>query len=161
MLFHSGCLLLPIWVSPTLIQLVKLTHVVTANDGHDTSVTTAGAWARDFLTPLLTNSNFLNNTLVLLSRSSVMYLKCSLLTFGKLLTKLRVILAITKYSRSSLVMQYQQVLRALPTQIHTLITLKWQPWRITGVWAIWDWMTPALLHFSSWGLLNDIRYLQI
>jgi hypothetical protein len=30
----------------------------TANDGHDTSVTTAGKWARNWLTPLLSNSNF-------------------------------------------------------------------------------------------------------
>jgi hypothetical protein len=38
-----------------------------ANDGHDTSVTVAGAWARSFLTPLLSNSNFMRNTLVLLT----------------------------------------------------------------------------------------------
>jgi hypothetical protein len=42
---------------------------VVANDGHDTSVTTAGAWARSFLTPLLSNSNFMQRTLVLLSKS--------------------------------------------------------------------------------------------
>lgn len=28
------------------------------NDGHDTSVTTAGKWARNWLTPLLSNPNF-------------------------------------------------------------------------------------------------------
>ncbi|MCJ1470779.1 hypothetical protein MMC07_009426 [Pseudocyphellaria aurata] len=37
------------------------------NDGHDTSVTTAGTWSRNFLTPLLTNPNFASNTLVLLT----------------------------------------------------------------------------------------------
>ncbi|KAF8851502.1 phosphoesterase-domain-containing protein [Acephala macrosclerotiorum] len=37
------------------------------NDGHDTSVTTAGIWARSFLTPLLSNSNFMQNTLILLT----------------------------------------------------------------------------------------------
>ncbi|RDW60714.1 acid phosphatase phoa-2 [Coleophoma cylindrospora] len=37
------------------------------NDGHDTSVTTAAAWANSFLTPLLSDSNFMNNTLVLLT----------------------------------------------------------------------------------------------
>ncbi|CZR64177.1 related to phosphate-repressible acid phosphatase precursor [Phialocephala subalpina] len=37
------------------------------NDGHDTSVTTAGNWARSFLTPLLSNSNFMQKTLVLLT----------------------------------------------------------------------------------------------
>lgn len=37
------------------------------NDGHDTSITTAGAWSKNFLTPLLQNKNFLSNTLVLLT----------------------------------------------------------------------------------------------
>ncbi|TVY45515.1 Phosphate-repressible acid phosphatase [Lachnellula subtilissima] len=37
------------------------------NDGHDTSVTVAGAWAKGFLEPLLTNPNFLSRTLVLLT----------------------------------------------------------------------------------------------
>lgn len=40
------------------------------NDGHDTSVTTAGKWVKSFLTPLLSNSNFMQNTLILLSRLS-------------------------------------------------------------------------------------------
>jgi len=38
-----------------------------ANDGHDTSVTVAGQWARGFLTPLLTDKKFMKNTCVLLS----------------------------------------------------------------------------------------------
>lgn len=42
-----------------------------ANDGHDTSVTTAGKWARSFLTPLLSNTNFLKKTLVLLSNPAL------------------------------------------------------------------------------------------
>jgi acid phosphatase len=37
------------------------------SDGHDTSVTTAGVWLRNFLEPLLSNSNFLQNTLVLIT----------------------------------------------------------------------------------------------
>jgi len=37
------------------------------NDGHDTSVTTAGSWTRRFLEPLLTNKNFMSNTLILLT----------------------------------------------------------------------------------------------
>src|SRR5215469_9882978 len=37
------------------------------NDGHDTSVTTAGAWAREFLDPLMNDPNFMNNTLVLIT----------------------------------------------------------------------------------------------
>lgn len=37
------------------------------SDGHDTSVTTAGTWSRNFLAPLLTNPSFASNTLVLLT----------------------------------------------------------------------------------------------
>jgi hypothetical protein len=37
------------------------------SDGHDTSVTTAGAWTRNFLEPLLTDANFMQNTLVLVT----------------------------------------------------------------------------------------------
>ncbi|QIW97241.1 hypothetical protein AMS68_002759 [Peltaster fructicola] len=39
------------------------------SDGHDTSVTTAGSWTRDFLTPLLNDpkSNFWKRTLVLIT----------------------------------------------------------------------------------------------
>jgi phospholipase C len=37
------------------------------NNGHDTSITVAGAWTRSFLEPLLSNENFLNNTLVALT----------------------------------------------------------------------------------------------
>ncbi|KAM3547684.1 hypothetical protein ARSEF4850_009867 [Beauveria asiatica] len=37
------------------------------SDGHDSSVTTAGQWCRFFLEPLLTNSNFMQNTLVLVT----------------------------------------------------------------------------------------------
>ena len=37
------------------------------DDGHDTSVAVAGLWARNFLTPLLTDARFMNNTLVLLT----------------------------------------------------------------------------------------------
>jgi len=37
------------------------------DDGHDTDVTFAATWARGFLTPLLNNSYFMNNTLVVLT----------------------------------------------------------------------------------------------
>ncbi|KAI9672280.1 MAG: hypothetical protein M1831_002094 [Alyxoria varia] len=37
------------------------------NNGHDTSVTTAGEWSKRFLTPLLNDENFMRNTLVLLT----------------------------------------------------------------------------------------------
>ena len=37
------------------------------SDGHDTSVTTAGVWTRNFLDPLLSNQNFTKDTLVLVT----------------------------------------------------------------------------------------------
>lgn len=37
------------------------------SDGHDTDVTTAGQWLAKFLTPLLTNKRFMDNTLVLIT----------------------------------------------------------------------------------------------
>lgn len=38
------------------------------NDGHDSSITVAGQWARNWLTPLLSNPNFnTNRTLVILT----------------------------------------------------------------------------------------------
>lgn len=37
------------------------------SDGHDTSVTTAGAWTRNFVEPLLDDKNFMQNTLVLIT----------------------------------------------------------------------------------------------
>lgn len=50
----------------TLPQWSFITPNMT-NDGHDTSVTFAAAWARSFLEPLLNNSYFMNNTLVVLT----------------------------------------------------------------------------------------------
>jgi hypothetical protein len=46
---------------------MAITDFVIANDGHDTDITTAGAFAKRFLQPLLSNSNFMQNTLILLS----------------------------------------------------------------------------------------------
>jgi acid phosphatase len=37
------------------------------SDGHDTSVTVAGVWLKQFLAPLLDDPNFMDNTLVLLT----------------------------------------------------------------------------------------------
>jgi acid phosphatase len=37
------------------------------SDGHDSSVTVAGAWTRAFLEPLLENEYFMKNTLVLVT----------------------------------------------------------------------------------------------
>ena len=37
------------------------------DDGHDTSVTVAGTWARNLLEPLLNNKNFMQKTLVLVT----------------------------------------------------------------------------------------------
>jgi len=37
------------------------------DDGHDTNVTFASVWERNFLAPLLTNTYFMNNTLILIT----------------------------------------------------------------------------------------------
>jgi acid phosphatase len=50
----------------TLPQWSFITPNMT-NDGHDTNVTFAGSWARSFLEPLLNNSYFMNNTLIVLT----------------------------------------------------------------------------------------------
>lgn len=49
-----------------LPQYMFITPNMTS-DGHDTSVTTAGAWTSNFLTPLLSDSNFMRRTLVLVT----------------------------------------------------------------------------------------------
>jgi hypothetical protein len=57
------------------------------DDGHDTTVTFAANWARTFLEPLLNNSYFMNNTLIVLtfdedetytgaSSASLFYYRC-------------------------------------------------------------------------------------
>ncbi|KAG6887950.1 hypothetical protein C0995_011390 [Termitomyces sp. Mi166 len=50
-----------------LPQWIFITPNMT-NDGHDTSITTTGAWSKNFLTPLLSNPNFNDDkTLILLT----------------------------------------------------------------------------------------------
>lgn len=49
-----------------LPQWIFITPNMT-NDGHDTSVATAGLWTRNFLQPLLSNDYFMNNTLILVT----------------------------------------------------------------------------------------------
>lgn len=67
---------LPQWmfITPNMSEFCSnsplLMLTISADDGHDSSVTTAGKWARSFLTPLLSNTNFMQNTLVLLSKFS-------------------------------------------------------------------------------------------
>jgi hypothetical protein len=66
---------LPQWmfITPNMSKSSSITSSINsltklpANNGHDSSITVAGTWAKSFLTPLLTNPNFMNNTLVLLS----------------------------------------------------------------------------------------------
>ncbi|CAD0111337.1 unnamed protein product [Aureobasidium uvarum] len=48
------------------LEAKKLPQWMT-DDGHDTSVTTAGAWTRSFLEPLLNDKHFMKNTLVLVT----------------------------------------------------------------------------------------------
>lgn len=50
----------------TLPQWMFITPNMTS-DGHDSSVTVAGAWTRNFLEPLLNDTRFMNNTLVLVT----------------------------------------------------------------------------------------------
>lgn len=50
----------------TLPQWMFITPNMTS-DGHDTSVTVAGAWTRTFLEPLLKDKRFMKNTLVLIT----------------------------------------------------------------------------------------------
>ncbi|KAF7531588.1 hypothetical protein G7054_g8739 [Neopestalotiopsis clavispora] len=50
----------------TLPQWMFITPNMTS-DGHDTDVTTAGTWTRDFLEPLLDDERFMQNTLVLVT----------------------------------------------------------------------------------------------
>lgn len=53
--------------SGTLPQWMWITPNMTSN-GHDSSITVAGQWARDFLDPLLANENFnINKTLIILT----------------------------------------------------------------------------------------------
>jgi acid phosphatase len=50
----------------SLPQWMFITPNMTS-DGHDSSVTVAGQWVKNFLEPLLNNKNFMNNTLILTS----------------------------------------------------------------------------------------------
>lgn len=59
-LFHSDL------AANTLPQWMFITPNMTS-DGHDSSVTVAGAWTRAFLEPLLADPRFMNNTLVLVT----------------------------------------------------------------------------------------------
>ncbi|KAK9238084.1 phosphoesterase family-domain-containing protein [Lipomyces kononenkoae] len=49
-----------------LPQWIFITPNMT-NDGHDTNVDVAGKWTRDFITPLMNNTYFWNNTLILIT----------------------------------------------------------------------------------------------
>ena len=57
-----------------LPQWMFITPNMTSN-GHDSSVTVAGEWSKNFLEPLLRSHNFMNNTLVLLSASLFDFVK--------------------------------------------------------------------------------------
>ncbi|CAE7010124.1 hypothetical protein P3342_003150 [Pyrenophora teres f. teres] len=50
----------------TLPQWMFITPNMT-NCGHDTTVTTAGRWTRNFIAPLLKNPSFMNRTLILIT----------------------------------------------------------------------------------------------
>jgi acid phosphatase len=50
----------------TLPQWMFITPNMT-NDGHDSTITVAASWSRSFLEPLLNNSYFMNNTLIMIT----------------------------------------------------------------------------------------------
>ncbi|RDW56638.1 hypothetical protein BP5796_13103 [Coleophoma crateriformis] len=54
----------------TLPQWAFITPNMT-NDGHDTTITYTGNWARTFIEPLLNNTYFMNNTLIILTFDEV------------------------------------------------------------------------------------------
>jgi acid phosphatase len=54
----------------TLPQWAFITPNMT-DDGHDTNITFASTWERNFMTPLLNNSYFMNDTLILLTFDEV------------------------------------------------------------------------------------------
>lgn len=70
-----------IWITPNMSEFQTLTSKLpptvpgsdtdtspSASDGHDSSITVAGQWARDFLEPLLQNDDFnIDNTLIVLT----------------------------------------------------------------------------------------------
>lgn len=79
---ENGTLPQWMWITPNMskdphsLSLISLPHSVSsayshvspASDGHDSSITVAGLWARDFLEPLLANDNFnIDKTLIVLT----------------------------------------------------------------------------------------------
>ncbi|KIW01880.1 hypothetical protein, variant [Verruconis gallopava] len=62
--FHSDV------VNKTLPQWAFITPNMT-NDAHDSNIGVASTWARNFLTPLLNNSYFMNDTLILITFDEV------------------------------------------------------------------------------------------
>jgi hypothetical protein len=103
----------------------------TANDGHDSSVTVAAQWARSFLTPLLSNSNFMKNTLVLLSKFSSLVGRLPL-TRQPLMNR-KTMRTTTEFILFSLEMLSLLHLTGRLIPQHTTITRKWRRWRTTGV----------------------------
>ncbi|CZR55787.1 related to phosphate-repressible acid phosphatase precursor [Phialocephala subalpina] len=68
----------------TLPQWMFITPNMT-NDRHDTSVTVAGAWAKSFLEPLLSNPTFMQNTLIILTFDETKCYLCRNRVFSVLL----------------------------------------------------------------------------
>lgn len=101
------------------------------NDGHDSSITVAGSWAKSFLEPLLKNTNFLNNTLVLLSMSSQHSLSLILtshtwLTYFQPSTKQKTTSPETESSQSYSAMLFPPINREQLTIRLITITASWR-----------------------------------
>jgi len=118
----------------TLPQWMFITPNMT-NDGHDSSVTTAGSFVRIFLEPLLADERFMRNTLILLSQSSLLHFPIFTCTDVKVqhLMKQSATTSATKSSPSSSVIQYREALGE-PRMKENMIIIVCSPQsKITGI----------------------------
>lgn len=129
----------------------------TANDGHDTSVTTAGKWVKSFLTPLLTNKNFMQKTLVILSKITFHQLCFFSVSTNRHQHSMRqkVTHPIIRYTLFYSAMPSQAQRKERLMERHSIIIAKWLPWRRIGGWEIWAWAMPVL-RLSSEGMKRMI-----
>ena len=113
----------------TLPQWLFITPNMT-DDGHDSSVTVAGKWARGFLTPLLTNANFMKDTLVLLSKFLIKFWDNIL--NAQRSTKRRVTLVTIRSSQSFWATRFHPLNMVLRMALPIIITHRWLLWKRTG-----------------------------
>lgn len=109
------------------------------NDGHDSSVTTAGSFVRKFLEPLLANERFMKNTLILLSQSSILHFPVFTRTDVREqhLMKQSATTSPTESSPSSSVIQCQEALGEPRMKENMTIIVCSLPSKRTGILGIW------------------------